>query len=64
MDTSDLLNRWSASSLDEIQQELDAGKNQAAATQLFGADTVAAMRSDSEMRGFSGPREAVVLLRV
>ena len=62
MDTSDLLNRWSASSLDEIQQELDAGKNQAAAAQLFGADTVAAMRSDSEMRGFSGPREAVVLL--
>lgn len=62
MDTSDLLSRWSTSSLDEIQQELDSGKNQAAAAQLFGADAVAAMRSDSETRGFSGPREAVVLL--
>lgn len=62
MNTTDLLNRWSTLSLDEIQQELDAGKDLMAAEQLFGADAVAAMRSGDETRGFSGPREAVVLL--
>ncbi len=62
MSTTDLLNRWSTLSLDEIQQELYAGRDLMAAEQLFGAEAVATMRSSDETRSFSGPREAVVLL--
>jgi len=62
MNTTDLLSRWSVLSLDEIQQELDAGKNLMATEQLFGADAVATMRNGEATRSFSGPREAVVLL--
>jgi pimeloyl-ACP methyl ester carboxylesterase len=67
MSTTDLLGRWSTQSLDEIQEELDAGQNLMAAEQLFGADEVASMRAvegaDGElMRSFGGKREAVVLL--
>ncbi|HSN75280.1 MAG TPA: hypothetical protein VL334_09365 [Anaerolineae bacterium] len=62
MSTTDLLNRWSTLSLDEIQDELDAGQHLLAAEQLFGADQVAAMRPGEAMRSFSGAREAVVLL--
>ncbi len=62
MNTTDLLNRWSTLSLDEIQQELDAGKDLMAAEQIFGADAVATMRSGEETRSAGGPREAVVLL--
>ncbi len=62
MSTTDLLNRWSALSLEEIQEELDAGQNMLAAQQLFGADEVAAMRADDAPRRAGGAREAVVLL--
>lgn len=63
MNTIDLLSRWSVLSLDEIQQELDAGKNLMATEQLFGADAVATMRNGEATRSFSGPAaEAVVLL--
>ncbi len=62
MSTTDLLNRWSAQSLDDIQDELNAGQNLLAAEQLFGADEVAAMRTGDATRRFSGEREAVVLL--
>ena len=62
MDTTDLLNRWSTLSLDDIQAELDAGQNIMAAEQLYGAEEVAAMRASEETRSFGGQREAVVLL--
>lgn len=62
MNTTDLLNRWSTLSLDDVQAELDAGQNLMAAEQIFGAEEVAAMRSDEGVRSASGQREAVVLL--
>ncbi len=62
MSTTDLLNHWSALSLEEIQEELDAGQNMMAAQQLFGADEVAAMRADDAPRRAGRTREAVVLL--
>ncbi len=62
MSTTDLLSRWSTLSLDEIQDELDAGQHLLATEQLFGTDEVAAMRASEATRSFSGEREAVVLL--
>lgn len=62
MNTTDLLNRWSSMSLDEIQTELEAGQNLAAAEQLLGPDEVASLRTAETVRGSTGPREAVVLL--
>ncbi len=62
MSTTDLLNRWSTLSLEEIQEELDAGRNLLEAQQLFGAEEVAAMRAEDTGHRFTGAREAVVLL--
>lgn len=62
MSTTDLLNRWSVLSLEEIQEELDAGQSILAAQQLFGANEVAAMRADDAPRRAGHTRQAVVLL--
>lgn len=62
MNTTDLLSRWSTLSLDEVQEELEAGQNLLAAEQLFGADDVASMRAGEAARRAGAEREAVVLL--
>lgn len=62
METTELLARWSTMSLDEIESELQAGSNDAAAEQLLGAGEVSNIRSNETRRAPIGRREAVVLL--
>lgn len=62
MSTSDLLARWSALSLEEIESELQAGSQLKTVEQLFGAEDVAEMRAIAASRPVTGRREAVVLL--
>lgn len=71
MNTNDLLASWSTLSLDEIEARLQAGVDDEAAEQLFGADEMADMRALVEepqvrelMEAPQAPalREAVVLL--
>ncbi|MEZ4770498.1 MAG: alpha/beta fold hydrolase [Caldilineales bacterium] len=62
MDTTELLARWSTMSLEEIEAELQAGKDQASAEQLLGSDQVNEIQEVETRRAPAGPREAVVLL--
>ena len=62
MTTTDLLTRWSALSLEEIESELQAGAQLETAEQLFGVEDVAEMRAIAASRPVAGRREAVVLL--
>lgn len=63
MNTTDLLARWSAMSLDEIDAELETGASDDALNQLLGPDEVTEMREvlASATRG-PARREAVIML--
>jgi len=65
MSAADLLAKWSALSLDEIETQLAAGADADATEQLFGAEAAAELRSAAvaaATRDLRGPAEAVVLL--
>jgi len=62
VNTTDLLTRWSALSLEEIEARLESGADEEAAKQLFAADDLAEMRTLMEAPRARGLREAVVLL--
>lgn len=62
MNTNDLLANWSTLSLEEIEARLDAGQEEAALAQLFGAEEVAEMREVMAEPPARGLRPAVVLL--
>ncbi len=60
--TIDLLSRWSMLSLDEIEEEIEAGTSAEIMEQLFGFDEVGEVQSIMELPQERGFREAVVLL--
>jgi pimeloyl-ACP methyl ester carboxylesterase len=62
MNTNDLLVNWSTLSLDEIEARLQAGVDEEAAVQLFGANEIAEMETLLELPPTQGSRKAVVLL--
>ncbi len=62
MDTTELLARWSTMSLKEIEAELQARENEAAAEQLLGSQEVSEIRDVETRRAPAGPPEAVILL--
>jgi pimeloyl-ACP methyl ester carboxylesterase len=62
MNTNDLLVSWSSLSLDEIEARLQAGADDEAAAQLFGANEIAEMQTTLELPPAQGARKAVVLL--
>lgn len=62
MNTNDLLTGWATLSLEEIEARLEAGTDEDAAEQLFGADEMAEIRALLEEPQSRGLREAVVLL--
>lgn len=62
MDTTELLARWSTMSLKEIEAELQARENEAAAEQLLGSQEVSEIRDVQTRRAPAGPPEAVILL--
>jgi pimeloyl-ACP methyl ester carboxylesterase len=62
MNTNDLLVNWSALSMDEIENRLETGADEAAATQLFGAGEVAEMQTLAAEPRAKGARKSVVLL--
>jgi len=62
MNTNDLLISWSTLSLDEIEARLQAGAEEEAAAQLFGASEIAEMQTVLELPPAQGARKAVVLL--
>ncbi len=62
MNTNDLLLRWSNLSLDQIEDEIRAGKDLDSTVELLGPETVAEMQAVSFAPPPAGPREPVVLL--
>lgn len=62
MNTNDLLLRWASLSLDQIEDEIRAGKDQESTLELLGPETVAEIQAISFAPPASGPREPVVLL--
>lgn len=62
MNTNDLLLRWSNMTIDQIEAEIRAGKDQESAVQLLGPETVAEIRAVSFAPPDLGSEEAVVLL--
>ncbi len=61
MNTNDLLQRWSALSLDEIEAEIQSGKDAETVDRLIGADTAAELRQIS-FEPPPGALEEVILL--
>lgn len=62
MNTNDLLLRWSHMTLDQIEDEIRAGRDQESAVQLLGPEMVAEMRAVSFAPPEGGVPEPVVLL--
>jgi pimeloyl-ACP methyl ester carboxylesterase len=62
MNTNELLASWSALSIEEIESRLEAGADQDAAEQLFGAQEMTDMQELIKQPRPRGLREAVVLL--
>jgi pimeloyl-ACP methyl ester carboxylesterase len=62
MNSMELLSRWSVLSLDEIEEEIEAGVSEDAIEQLLGSDELAELQSITAMPKSRGMREAVVLL--
>lgn len=62
MNTNDLLASWSTLSLEEIEEQLQTGKDEGAAEQLFGVEEAGEMRAIARQPHARGLREPVVLL--
>ena len=62
VNTNDLLTAWSMMSLEQIEDRLEAGTDDAAAEQFFGAEEMSEMQALSREPLARGLREAVVLL--
>jgi pimeloyl-ACP methyl ester carboxylesterase len=62
MNTNDLLVNWSTLSLDEIENRLEAGTDDEAASVLFGAGEVAEMHTLVSEPRAEGARKSVILL--